>query len=136
MIRNFDQFGYVYMSERAMRHDFLIWSPRDGTIVDAVGTKKWLRVSANSLIGTSLFKLFSEEWIAPYGGMEAQRKVTLQTYDQMLLDSRHVVLSPIFINQMTNAPVYTRLLLGLSKRTYKKKMELVRRGLYEIIPQP
>jgi len=136
MIRNFDQFGYVYMSERAMRHDFLIWSPRDGTIVDAVGTKKWLRVSANSLIGTSLFILFSEEWIAPYGGMEAQRKVTLETYDQMLLDSRHVVLSPSFINQMTNAPVYTRLLLGLSKRTYKKKMELVRRGLYEIIPQP
>ena len=54
----------------------------------------------------------------------------------MLLDSRHVVLSPIFINQMTNKPVYTRLLLGLSKRPYKRKTVLVRRGLYEIIPHP
>ena len=74
MIRDFDQFGFVYMSERAPRHDFLIWSLRDGTIVNSVGTKKWLGVSEKELLGTKLFKLFSEEWISLYGGMEAQKK--------------------------------------------------------------
>jgi hypothetical protein len=74
MIRDFDQFGFVYMSERATRHDFLIWSLRDGTIVDSVGTKKWLGVSEKELLGTKLYKLFSEEWISLFGGMEAQKK--------------------------------------------------------------
>ncbi len=136
MIRDFDQFGFIYMSERATRHDFLLWSLRNGTIVDAVGTNKWLGVSPKELIGTEIYNLFSEDWISIYGGIEALRKVSIDTYDQMLLDSRHVVVAPIFINKRTNTPVYTRLLLGLSKRPYKKKTVLVRRGLYEIIPQP
>ena len=58
MVRDHAQFGFQFEPDQDVREDFVIWSERNGNIIDAVGTEKWLGVSSKELVGNNLRSIF------------------------------------------------------------------------------
>lgn len=136
MIRSYDQFGFVFNPAGVISEDFVIWSNRDGAILDAVGTENWLGVNPKELIGDNLETIYCDEWITERGGIISLKKQMKTTFDQMLFDGRHVVLTPTCINQTDNSLIKTKVRLNLHHRSQHnrgKSSELVKRGAYEIL---
>ncbi len=136
MIRDHDQFGFLFKPERAISEDFVIWTKRNGEIIDAVGTEKWLGFNPKELIGNNLEAIYCRDWIAERGGKTAFQKRLKTTFDNMATDGRHVVLTPTLINQTNNKLVQTKATLNLTRRSQHnrgKSSEPVRRGAYEVL---
>jgi hypothetical protein len=136
MIRDHDQFGFAFKPDRAGREDFVIWSQRNGNIIDAVGTEKWLGASPKELVGGNLQTIFSDEWIESRGGPVALRKRMEESFDHMVVDGRHIVITPTCKNRATNSLVHTKVILNLTMRSQHKRgksSEPIRRGAYEVI---
>ncbi|MBC8339875.1 MAG: hypothetical protein ISR51_02210 [Rhodospirillales bacterium] len=136
MIRDFEQAGFMFSHEDSHREDFIIWSTRPGEIVDAVNTEKWLGLAPHELLGTQVQSLFSDDWIQVYGGMKGLNKHFRETFDQIGVDSRRVVLTPTLVNQVDGSLVYTKVILGLSRRWQRlhgKAALPVRRVSYEVL---
>ncbi len=136
MVRDHDQFGFVFTPDRAIREDFVIWTQRSGNIIDAVGTEKWLGISPKELVGGNLQSIFSDEWIESTGGETELQSRIEDSFDQMVTDGRHIVLTPTCINRATNSLAHTKVILNLTKRSQHKRgksSEPIRRGAYEVI---
>ncbi len=136
MVRDYDQFGFTFKSERVISEDFVIWSDRNGDILDAVGTEKWLGFNPKELIGENLEAIYCSEWITQLGGKTAFQKRLKTTFDQMASDGRHVILTPTCINQTNNSLLHTKVKLNLHHHPYHKRgkaSKLVRRGAYEVL---
>ena len=136
MIRAHDQFGFVFTPDRVVREDFVIWTQQSGTIVDAVGTEKWLGVSPNELIGAHLRTIFSDEWVEDMGGEAALRKRMEESFDHMVMDGCHIIITPTCTNRATNSLVQTKVVLNIIERSQHKRgksSEMIRRAAYEVI---
>lgn len=136
MIRDHDQFGFMFKPERVVSEDFVIWSNRNGDIIDAVGTEKWLGVKPKELIGDNLENIYCSEWIGDNGGKTAFRKRIKTSFDDMVSDGRHIVLTPTCINRTNNKLLQTKAILNLTHRSQHKRgksSEPVKRGAYEVL---
>lgn len=136
MIRDFNQYGFVFKPERVVFEDFVIWSDRRGDILDAVDTERWLGVEPANLIGENLEIIFSDEWISGNGGRTAFQKGLITTFDQMVTDGRHVILTPVCVNRKNNMLIHTKAVLTPTHRAQHsrgKYSEPVRRSAYEVL---
>lgn len=136
MIRDYEQFGFAFTQGRVAREDFVIWTQRSGNIIDAVGTEKWLGVFPKEMIGTNIFSILSEEWVESRGGPTAVQKRMEISFDHMVFDGRHIVLTPVCLNKSNNSRVHTKVFLNVIERSQHKRgksLEPIRRGAYEVI---
>ena len=140
MIRNFDSNGFLFSPEKTNREDFILWSTREGKIIDAVHTEEWLGVQPHELIGTRVQSLFADDWVKVYGGPTGLNQNFKDTFDQIFQDSRRIVLTPTLVNQADGSLVQTKVLLSMVHSRvhgkpcpHEKTPSPIRRSAYEVL---